>query len=52
VQKDLFHEFQVQMLSALGFWDGRRAFVDEHDLSSYIDQVAERKIKSRDFFTE
>ncbi len=50
VEKDLFREFQVQMLTALGFWDARRAFVSEQDLSSYIDQVAERKIKSRDFF--
>lgn len=50
VQKDLFNDFQVQMLTALGFWDGRRTFASEHDLSFYIDQVAERKIKSRDFF--
>lgn len=52
IKKDIFYEFQIQMLAALGFWDTKKVFADEHDLSNYIDQVAERKIKSRDFFQE
>ena len=52
VKHDLFREFQVQMLSALGFWDDRKAFIDDHDLAQYVDQIAERKIQSREFFNE
>lgn len=52
VEQDLFYEFQVQMLSALGFWDSQKAFVDDHDLAQYIEQVAERRMQSREFFKE
>lgn len=44
-------DFQVDMLSLLGFWDGKRAFQDEVDLQHYIEYVAERKIKSHTIFS-
>jgi len=38
--------FQARLLSELGFWDHRKSFKDEAHLSSYIEQIIERKLKT------
>lgn len=43
---DLF-QFQVQLVSKLGFWDQRKKFEGEEDLRSFIEGIIERKIKTK-----
>lgn len=42
--------FQIKLLSVLGYWDPRHAFVDADDVSRFTEAVMERKIRSSDFF--
>ncbi len=42
--------FQVKLLSVLGYWDGRRAFVDADDVNQFTQNVMERKIRSSEYF--
>lgn len=50
-ERSYLFDFQVDMLSLLGFWDGRKSFRDEIDLQHYIEHVAERKIQSHTVFS-
>lgn len=38
--------FQAKLLSILGFWDGRSSFKDEAHVTSYMERIIERKIKT------
>lgn len=42
--------FQIKLLSALGYWDARHAFVDAADVQNFTESVMERKIRSSEFF--
>lgn len=45
---DLF-DFQVSLLTHLGYWDARRTFVGQEDLTQFIEQIAERKLRTPSF---
>lgn len=42
--------FQVNLLSVLGYWDARHAFVDADDVNQFTQNVMERKIRSSEYF--
>lgn len=46
-ESSVLFDFQVQLLSTLGFWDGKRKFRDTEDLKNFIESIIERKIKTR-----
>lgn len=46
----VMQSFQVKLLSALGYWDARHAFVDAADVSQFTENVMERKLRSSEFF--
>lgn len=48
VEERIMH-FETQMLTSLGFWDGKRSFVDSNDIEQYIEGITERKIKTRKY---
>lgn len=50
-EKNLF-DFQVQLLTILGFWNREKEFQTEDDLKVFIEEIVERKIKSQVFFTK
>lgn len=51
-QKDtttVLYQFEIQLLTYLGFWDEKKEFKSSEDLESFIESIVERKIKSRLF---
>ncbi len=38
--------FQAKLLTLLGFWDGRASFKNSDHVTSYVEQIIERKLKS------
>ncbi len=42
--------FQIKLLSSLGYWDARHAFVDAADVQNFTESIMERKLKSSEFF--
>ena len=42
----ILEAFQVDLLTALGYWDAGRVFANETDLSNFAESVMERKIHS------
>lgn len=46
----VLQSFQVKLLSLLGFWDPRHAFIDAADVTRFTESVMERKLKSPEFF--
>ena len=43
-------EFQIKLLTALGFWDERRKFRNNWEIDRYIENLTERKIKTKNIF--
>lgn len=42
--------FQARLLSMLGYWDRTFPFKNEDHIRSYIEQILERKLKTRNIF--
>ena len=47
---EMLETFQVQLLTALGYWDPERVFVSTQDINNFTENIMERKIKSHEFF--
>lgn len=45
-----FLAFQQDLLILLGFWDGRKEFADDAQVRYFIENLVERKLKSKTFF--
>lgn len=45
-----FLEFQQDLLMLLGFWDGKKQFTDDIQMRYFIENIVERKLKSKAFF--
>lgn len=45
---DLF-DFQVKLLAYLGYWDPARTFSGQEDLTEFIEQITERKLRTPAF---
>jgi len=45
-----FLAFQQNLLILLGFWDGKKEFVDDTQVRYFIENLVERKLKSKTFF--
>lgn len=43
-------EFQVNLLTELGYWDETRRFHDEHDIRNFIESVIEKRLKTKLYF--
>jgi DNA repair protein RecO (recombination protein O) len=46
----LLYDFQVRLLTILGFWDPSRKLSNQADIDRYIENVMERKIRTKLFF--
>lgn len=46
----VIQSFQINLLSSLGYWDARHAFMDAAHVETFTESVMERKIKSSEFF--
>jgi len=42
--------FQVQLLTQLGYWDDSREFKSEDDITQYIESIIERRLKTNTYF--
>lgn len=49
-QEKWMFNFEVNLLSALGFWDPSKQFQDLKDLQQYIESIIERKLKTNIYF--
>ncbi len=49
-QEPAVSDFQKNILSLLGFWDGKKEFHNDEDVRQFIESVIERKLKSKNFF--
>ena len=47
---DTIQNFQIELLSLLGFWDRKREYKTHDELNNYIETILERKIKTRMVF--
>lgn len=43
-------DFQVKLLTILGFWDEKRKFKNGWEIDRYIENLTERKIKTKNYF--
>ncbi len=44
------HDFQVNLLTELGYWDETKRFLDEHDVRNFIESVIEKRLKTKLYF--
>jgi len=44
------HDFQVQLLIQLGYWDSTQKFYDEHDTRNFIESIVEKRLKTKLYF--
>lgn len=54
-QKDTFsliHEFEVELLTLLGYWKGNTALSNTLDTRDFIENIIERRLKSRKIFAK
>jgi DNA repair protein RecO (recombination protein O) len=42
--------FQVELLTHLGFWDNGKKFHDEHDMRNFIESIIEKRLKTKLYF--
>ncbi|KKQ96210.1 MAG: DNA repair protein RecO [Candidatus Levybacteria bacterium RIFCSPHIGHO2_02_FULL_39_36] len=42
--------FQIRLLTMLGFWDKKNRFRNEEHIHQYIEQILERRLKTRNIF--
>lgn len=49
-EKRTMSYFQAKLLSMLGFWDIKSSFRNEDHVRQYMEQVIERKLKTRNIF--
>lgn len=45
----IIQDFEIKLLTSLGFWDENISFFDEEDTEQFIEGILERKIKSKSF---
>ena len=43
-------EFQIQLLTLLGYWDTGKKFYDEHDTRNFIESIIEKRLKTKLYF--
>ena len=46
------HEFEIQLLIILGYWNEADSVSERFDTQSFIENIMERKLKSRHIFTK
>jgi hypothetical protein len=51
-QNDLLHEFEVELLSELGYWNRHEAIQKQFDTHEMIEDILERKLKSHSIFAK
>jgi len=51
-QNDLLQQFEVSLLSELGYWNRQEAVSRRFDTHEMIEQILERKLKSRSIFAK
>ncbi len=51
-QNDMLQHFEVSLLSELGYWDRQDAFQKRFDTREMIEDILERKLKSRSIFAK
>lgn len=51
-QQDMLHNFEVALLSELGYWNGHNTLLNQLDPHAMIEAILERKLKSRSLFAK
>lgn len=46
------HEFEIALLTALGYWDTSKKYAYDFDTHNFIENIMERKLKSHKLFTK
>jgi DNA repair protein RecO (recombination protein O) len=46
------HEFEIELLTILGYWNKSDTYGYDFDTHNFIENIIERKLKSRKFFTK
>src|SRR5205807_323612 len=48
----IIHDFEIELLSTLGYWDKANVLSQKFDTHSFIESLIERKLKSRNLFAK
>ena len=51
-QSTILHDFEVALLSELGYWDKKNALTKNFDIHAMIETIIERKLKSHAIFAK
>ncbi len=46
----IIHEFEVELLTLLGYWDKEQQAFQKADMHNFIENILERKLRSKNFF--
>ena len=49
---EIVDSFQTELLSLLGYWDKKKFLVKEVDMDSFVENILERKLKSKSIFAK
>ena len=44
------HDFQINLLIELGYWDESKKFHDEHEVRNFIESILEKRLKTKLYF--
>jgi len=50
--QSLIHNFEIELLSMLGYWNNAQVVSDRFDTHDFIEDILERKLKSRSIFSK
>lgn len=48
----IVHEFQMELLSVLGYWNRQEFLAKEMDMDRFVETILERKLKSKSIFAK
>jgi len=51
-QESMLHEFEISLLSELGYWNRQTAMTRQFDTHEMIEDILEKKLKSRSIFAK
>lgn len=51
-EKDMLYDFEVSLLSELGYWNGTNTLLNQLDPHEMVETILERKLKSRAIFSK
>lgn len=49
---EIIHEFEIELLSLLGFWQGQPDVASKLDTQNFIENIIEKRLKSKNIFSK